>query len=186
MFSGTTGKITGKITDNTTNEPLIGANIILEGTILGAATDLDGNYVVLNIPPGTYNLRISMVSYRTAIVEEVKIVADQTTNITLGLEPTDLELDEIIVSAETPLVQKDLTSSISVMTREEIEELPVASFTELLQLQAGVVGSGSNLHIRGGRSNEVAYMVDGMYVISNTNRQRRYSGNEFAQWNVQC
>ena len=105
-----------------------------------------------------------MVSYRTAIVEEVKIVADQTTNITLGLEPTDLELDEIIVSAETPLVQKDLTSSISVMTREEIEELPVASFTELLQLQAGVVGSGSNLHIRGGRSNEVAYMVDGMYV----------------------
>jgi hypothetical protein len=131
LFSGTTGKITGKITDKETNEPLIGVNIILEGTMLGAATDIEGNYVILNIPPGKYNLRVSMVSFRTAIVEDVKIVADQTTNISLELEPTDLELDEIIISAETPLIQKDLTSSISVMTRDEIEELPVASFTEL-------------------------------------------------------
>ena len=162
VFSGTTGKISGKITDAATNESLIGANIILVGTGLGAATDIDGNYVILNIPPGVYTLRISMVSYRTAIVEDVKIAADQTTNISLELESADLELEEIVVSAETPLVQKDLTSSISVMTRDGIEELPVASFTELLQLQEGVVGSGNNLHIRGGRSNEVAYMEEGM------------------------
>jgi outer membrane cobalamin receptor len=62
------------------------------------------------------------------------------------------------------MIKKDLTSSISVVSREEIESLPVASFTELLSLQAGVVGSGSNLHVRGGRSNEVAFLIDGMHV----------------------
>lgn len=164
IYAGTTGKITGKVVDQNSGEPLIGANILIEGTMFGAATDIDGNYTILNVSPGSYTLKISMVSYRTAIIEDVRVVVDRTTNISIELASTELELDEIVISAETPLVQKDLTSSISVMTRDEIDQLPVASFTDLLSLQAGVVGSGSNLHIRGGRSNEVAYLIDGMYV----------------------
>ncbi len=164
VFGGTTGKLTGTILDAETSEPLIGANIILQGTNLGAATNINGYYTLLNIPPGVYSAKISSIGYKTVIVENIKIVVDRTTNLSYELSSTSFEIDEVVVTARTPLVQPDLTSSISVMTRDEIEELPVASFTELLSLQAGVVGSGSNLHVRGGRSNEVAYMVDGMYV----------------------
>ncbi len=92
------------------------------------------------------------------------INVDRTTNISISFNDVSLELGEVVITAQTPMVQKDLTSSISVIRREEIEELPVADFTELLQLQAGVIGDGNNLHLRGGRSNEVAYLIDGLYV----------------------
>ena len=62
------------------------------------------------------------------------------------------------------MIQKDVTSSISVIRRDQIEALPVSTFTDLLSLQAGVVQTGNDVHIRGGRSNEVAYLVDGVYV----------------------
>lgn len=164
ILAGTTGKIVGTITDKETGEFLPGVNIIVEGTNFGAATDISGNYIILNIKPGTYRLKISAVGYISIIVEDVRIVADRTTNVSVQLELTSLQMDEIIVTAKTPLIQKDKTSTVSVMTRDEIEELPVASFTELISMQAGVVGSGNNLHIRGGRSNEIAFLVDGMYV----------------------
>ncbi len=164
LFAGTTGKITGIVTDAQNGEPLIGANILIEGTNLGAATDIEGKFLILNIPPGTYSVRVSYLGYETVLVEGVKIVVDQTTELPLKLSIKSIEVNEVVVTAHAPLIQKDLTSSKSVITREEIEALPVSTFTDLLSLQAGVVGSGSNLHIRGGRSNEVAYLIDGMYV----------------------
>ncbi len=164
LEAGITGKLSGKIKDAQTGEALIGANILIEETALGAATDISGDYVILNIPPGNYRVRVSSIGYKTTIIENVRIIVDRTTTISIELQPTALEMDEVVVSAETPLIQKDLTSTASVVTRDKIEALPVKDFTELLSLQAGVVGSGSNLHVRGGRSNEVAYLVDGMLV----------------------
>jgi outer membrane receptor protein involved in Fe transport len=163
-FGGTTGKLVGTVNDAVTGDPLIGANVFLIGTSLGAASNENGNYVILNIPPGVYQVRYSFVGYETVIVEDVRIIVDQTTTIDLRLNPGSLLLDEVVVTAESPLIQKDLTSTISVIRREDIESLPVARFTDLLELQAGVVGSGSRLHIRGGRTNEVAFLVDGMLV----------------------
>ncbi len=164
LFAGTTGKITGKVTDTQSGEPLIGANILIEGTNLGAATDTEGKFLILNIPPGNYSVRISYLGYETVLVEGLKIVVDQTTELPVKLSTKTLQVNEVVVTAHEPLIQRDLTSSKSVITRDEIDALPVSTFTELLSLQAGVVGSGSNLHIRGGRSNEVAYLIDGMYV----------------------
>lgn len=165
LFGGTTGKLSGIIKDADTGEPLVGANVMIEGTSFGAATNIRGEYVILNIPPGRYNVKISFIGYETILMQNVAIIVDQTTSLSVDLKPQTLQVGEVVVTAKTPLIQKDLTSSISVISREEIEALPVASFTELLSLQAGVVGSGSNLHVRGGRSNEVAYMVDGMLVV---------------------
>jgi outer membrane receptor protein involved in Fe transport len=164
IFAGTTGKLTGKVTDESTGEPLIGANVTIEGTNLGASTDVAGNYVILNIPPGLYNVKVSSIGYVSLVTQDVKIIVDQTTILSVNLRQTAIEVSEVVVTAKSPLIQKDITSSVAVMTRDEIEALPVSSFTELLSMQAGVVGSGNNLHIRGGRSNEVAYLVDGMYV----------------------
>lgn len=163
-FAGTTGKLAGKVTDASTNEPLIGVNVVLEGTTFGAATDINGNYVILNIPPGVYTVKISLIGYSTSTVNDVRIIVDRTTTLPIQLSPSSLQLQEVVVTARTPLVQKDLTGSVSVITREEIESLPIASFSDLLSLQAGVIGSGSSIHVRGGRSDEIAYLVDGMHV----------------------
>jgi outer membrane receptor protein involved in Fe transport len=165
IFGGTTGKLSGVIKDADTGEPLVGANIIIEGTSFGAATNINGEYVILNIPPGRYNVKISYIGYETVLMQNVVIIVDQTTNLSVEIKSQSVQVGEVVVTAKTPLIQKDLTSSISVISRDEIESLPVASFTDLLSLQAGVVGSGSNLHVRGGRSNEVAYMIDGMLVV---------------------
>ena len=165
IYSGTTGKLAGTIKDSQTGEALVGANVIIEGTNFGAATNVNGEYVILNISPGKYNVKFSFIGYETTIMQDVSITVDQTTILQIVLNPQTIQVDEVIVTARTPLIQKDVTSSISVITREEIESLPVASFTELLSLQAGVSGSGSNLHVRGGRSNEVAYMIDGTIVV---------------------
>ena len=165
VYSGTTGKLAGTIKDAQTGEPLVGANVIIEGTNFGAATNINGEYVILNISPGRYTVKFSFIGYETTLMQDVSITVDQTTILQITLNPQTIQVDEVIVTARTPLIQKDVTSSVSVITREEIEALPVATFTELLSLQAGVSGSGSNLHVRGGRSNEVAYMIDGTIVV---------------------
>lgn len=165
IYSGTTGKLAGSVKDSQTGEPLIGANIIIVGTEFGAATNVDGNFVILNIPPGNYSVKISYIGYQVSLFNDVQIIVDQTTQLTVQLTSESIQVDEVIVTASTPMVQKDVTSSVSVIRRDQIEALPVSTFTDLLSLQAGVVETGSNnLHIRGGRSNEVAYLVDGVYV----------------------
>jgi outer membrane receptor for ferrienterochelin and colicin len=165
IFAGTTGKLSGSVKDAQTGEPLVGANIIIVGTDYGAATNVDGNFVILNIPPGNYSVKISYIGYQTSLVTDVQIIVDQTTLLPITLTHESIEVEEVIVTASTPMVQRDVTSSVSVIRRDQIEALPVSTFTDLLSLQAGVVETGSNnLHIRGGRSNEVAYLVDGVYV----------------------
>ncbi len=164
LFAGTTGKLTGTVRDAQTKEPLVGANVILVGTNFGAATDVNGRFVILNIPPGSYSVRVSSIGYEAVVVENVKIIVDQTVEISVNLKQTDIILQEVYVVAQTPMIQKDMTGSISVITREKIEALPVSRFVDILTLQAGVVGEGTSIHVRGGRTNEVAYLVDGMYV----------------------
>jgi len=164
-IAGVTGKISGVVVDESTGNELAGANIEIIGTFLGAASDTEGKFIILNISPGLVKAKVSYIGYETKIIENIRVIVDQTTQLIVTLNPSELTLDqEIVVLAERPMIQKDLTSSISVVRRDEIETLPVADFTDMLSLQAGVVGSGSNFHVRGGRSNEVAYLVDGMYV----------------------
>lgn len=165
VFAGTTGKLSGTVTDAQSGEALVGANVIIEGTDFGAATNVEGNFVILNIPPGNYSVKISYIGYEARLVNDVRIIVDQTTLLSVQLNPESIEFQEVVVTASTPMIQKDVTSSVSVIRRDQIESLPVSTFTDLLSLQAGVVEIGSNnLHIRGGRSNEVAYLVDGVYV----------------------
>jgi outer membrane receptor for ferrienterochelin and colicin len=165
IYAGTTGKLSGSVKDAQTGEPLVGANIIIVGTDYGAATNVDGNFVILNISPGNYSAKISYIGYEASLVTDVQIIVDQTTLLQVQLNSESIEVGEVVVVASTPMVQRDVTSSVSVIRRDQIDALPVSNFKDLLSLQAGVVETGSNnLHIRGGRSNEVAYLVDGIYV----------------------
>jgi outer membrane receptor protein involved in Fe transport len=164
-YAAVTGKISGRIIDSQTEEPLPGANVQLVGTFLGAAADLDGFYSILNVPPGIYELQVTMMGYQETVIQQVRVKIDLTTKIDVSLNETVLEIgDVVIVVADRPLVQQDLTSSIASVGSEEINVLPVQSVADILEMQAGVVREGSSFHIRGGRDNEVTFLVDGVEV----------------------
>ncbi|MBU1098402.1 MAG: TonB-dependent receptor [Bacteroidetes bacterium] len=160
VFAGTTGKIAGFVIDKSTNEPLIGANILIEGTTMGASTDIDGNYYIINIPPGVYNLRASMIGYSQVVVNNVKVSVDQTTRTDYVLGSQSIEMQDIVVTAERSIVRKDLTSTESKVSGDQIALLPLEDVSSVINLQAGVVDG----HFRGGRSNEVKYLIDGISV----------------------
>jgi outer membrane receptor protein involved in Fe transport len=160
IYGGTTGKLTGKVIDAETKEPVVGANIILAGTNFGAAADLDGYYFINSISPGTYSVIISSIGYNKVTVERVIIKIDLTTQLDVELTSTSINLGEVIIQAKQPLITKDLTSTSSIVTAEDIKLMPVESIHQVINLQAGVV----NGHFRGGRSNEVAYLIDGITV----------------------
>ena len=173
-FAGNTGKIAGTIKDSQTGEPVIGASILIQGTTQGAAANFDGYYVILNVQPGKYTLVISAVGYKKTSIEQVSVSIDQTTTIDVSLESAVIELNkEVVIVAQKPLVQKDLTATTAVVGGDEIKALPVTEISQVLSLQAGFV-SGS---LRGGRSGEVAYWIDGVPVTD------AYNGGEVVEVN---
>ena len=165
IWAGTTGKLSGKVTDKSSKEALPFVNVIVEGTNLGAATDIDGNYVILNIPPGKYKIRVQYIGYQTQVVENVQISVDLTTIRDFELSQSAVELSAIVIQGTTERVQKDITSSQSSVSTEQIENLPVAELEDVVRLQAGVTTDASGgFHIRGGRTTEIAYWVNGISI----------------------
>ncbi|MFZ2324837.1 MAG: carboxypeptidase-like regulatory domain-containing protein [Ignavibacteriaceae bacterium] len=152
------GKINGIVRDASTGEPLIGANVLLEETTIGAASNIDGYYVITNVPPGTYNLKASMVGYAPQIITGIRVNIDLTTDINVSLKSSTFETEEIVVVATQPIVKQDVSSSVVNLNIKEIENLPVASVSGVIGLQAGVQG----LTIRGGASDQTAFVVNGI------------------------
>jgi len=158
-----TGKIVGTVTDAATGDPLPGVNVYLDGTTQGTSTDFDGRYVIIGVRPGSYTLVASYISFATQRVEGVQVSLDLTTTINFELSEEILVGEEVVVVAEAVAVKKDLTSSESRITSETIDKLPVTELGQVLEVQAGITNRGG-LHVRGGRSSEVIYMVDGVPV----------------------
>ncbi|RMD93965.1 MAG: TonB-dependent receptor [Calditrichaeota bacterium] len=166
------GKIVGTVIDAETGEPLPGANIIIEGTTLGAASDPEGRYLILRVPPGNYNLRAQFIGYQTMVVQNVQVLTDLTTTVNFKLKPQAVEVgEEVVVVAERPIVRRDLTSSEARVQAEEIDRLAVQELGDILNLQAGITrDAGGGIHIRGGRSTEIAYMVNGIRITDDFTR----------------
>lgn len=165
ILQAQSGKIAGNIKDASTDESLPFVNVIIEATNYGAATDLDGNYFIINIPPGIYTIRASAIGYNSITVQNIKVASGFTTTQNFDLQSATLQLGEdVIVVADRPMIQKDLTATTSVIGAELISRLPVTEISDLLSLQAGVVSSGSDIHIRGGRKGQVAYQIDGVPI----------------------
>jgi outer membrane receptor protein involved in Fe transport len=159
------GKIAGRVTEKATGDALIGVNVVIDGTTQGTVTDTNGNYVIVNVRPGDYTLAFSYIGFAREVVSGIRVSTGQTTRYNISLREQVVEGEEIIVRAERPLVSKDLTASRKSVIAAEIEALPVEDFFGVLVTQAGVSqGPSGEIHIRGGRSNEIAYLVDGMSV----------------------
>jgi outer membrane receptor for ferrienterochelin and colicin len=159
-LSQTTGKLTGKVSDINTSEPLIGVNIMLMGTNFGTASDIEGDFFLINIPPGSYDVSVSMMGYKIAIIENLQISVNRTTPLPLALTPSILEGDVITVRASQVSIKKDQTSSVKNISSDQIDIMPVENINQVIEMQAGIVAG----HFRGGRSSEVTYLIDGIKV----------------------
>jgi len=165
LYAGSTGKLAGKVVDKDTKEPLPFVNVIVLETNYGAATDLDGNYVILNIPPGTYNVKAQYVGYQAMVVENIQVNIDLTTTVDFQLGTSAVQIQDVVVEGKQEVIKKDVTSSQSLISSDQIQALPVAELNDVIQLQAGVTkDAGGNFHIRGGRTSEISYWVNGISI----------------------
>ncbi len=180
----TGGKIVGTVVDAESGDPLIGANIVIEGTTMGAAADEEGFFMIIDVPPGVYTVVAEMIGYQKAVATNVKVVSNLTTKLKFKLKPTTIEGEEVRVEAyKNPPVQQDLTYKIQAVTAAEIARVPIITVRDLLTQQAGIVRQirtapvsslpvfgqfatipSDGLHFRGGRENETLFLLDGVMV----------------------
>ncbi len=184
LFAGNTGKIAGVITDKQSGETLIGANVILIGTNLGAASRKNGSYYILQVPPGIYEMKVSYIGYKTVTIKDVRVNVDLTTKIDVATESQAIAGLEVLVIAQQKVIQHDVTSTRKTTSREDIDRIPgLESTTDVFKLRGGTfmdqipqkleIGgtevqvrdeSLKDIHVRGGRGGEILYMIDGMPV----------------------
>ena len=160
LFGGVTGKVSGRVIDTSSGEPLIGANVMLLETTFGSATDTEGYYHILNVPPGFYDLKVNMIGYAQKTVTGIRVEIDLTAVIDVNLTVEAIEGQMITVQANQKLVKVDVASSQKSISSEQILEMPVSSVSEVVGLSAGVSG----LSVRGGGNNETQFMVDGLVL----------------------
>ncbi|MBN2424327.1 MAG: TonB-dependent receptor [Calditrichaceae bacterium] len=165
------GKMIGVVTDSETGEPLPGVNVVLQGTFLGATTDVDGYYIILSVPVGVYTIEASYIGYTKLILQNVRVSADVTTQKDFKLSPTTLELgEEVIVVADRPLVEKHVTHSGTTVNSEDLANLPIRGTQNILNFVPSVVVQDGSINIRGGRGEEVGYYLDGASTLNPVNR----------------
>ena len=171
------GSINGRITDSKAGAGLPGVNIMIKGTYYGTASDLEGRYRLIDIPPGSYDLEVSIIGYKIILRTGVLIRPDSTVTIDFKMEETVLSFGEdVVVMGKKPLFDVDETSSIARVRREDIETKVVSSVEDILSEQIGVTTQDNEIHIRGGRIDESIFVVDGFSVKDPLSG---YSGNLF-------
>lgn len=160
VFAGN-GKITGVVKDAATGEPVVGANVVIQGTLMGAAADEKGVYFILAVPPGNYNVVASAVGYARAVVQGVQVRSDQTVTLDISLRSEAIGMQEVVVEAERKLVDKTLTQTRTVVSSGELNNaLPVFSVQELINTTASVFKG----RIRGSQREETKTLLDGVDV----------------------
>ena len=177
LFSQNTGSIYGVITDIKSGDKMPGVNVIVKGTYYGASSDMEGEYRIDNISPGSYDIEVSMIGYKVILKTGVEIKKDQAVTIDFNIEETVLSFGEdVVVLGKKPLFDIDETASVSRVRKEDIETKVVSSVEDILSEQIGVTTQDNEIHIRGGRIDESMFVVDGFSVKDPLSG---YSGNLF-------
>ena len=162
-----TGKISGVVTAEATKAPLANVTVTIVGTSSTATTNDTGYYVMTNIPPGNYDVKVELTGYGTETVEGAKVLAGLTTTLDFALKAAEVvTLEGITVTAVKPLIKKDVTQTTRIIEAEDIAAMPRDTVNGIIATQAGVsvLNSTGTLHVRGGRSMEVKYLIDGIPV----------------------
>ncbi len=159
-----TGKIKGMVTEMGTEEPLIGANVILVGTSLGAATDINGEFTITNVEAGVHEVKASFVGFQSKSISNLRVNAGLTLEVNFELAGEGFTVQEISVVAERPLVNKFATNANRIATSEDIEALPVRGLNEILAITPGVTFQDETVFVRGGRQDEVGFYLEGASI----------------------
>jgi outer membrane receptor protein involved in Fe transport len=152
------------VTDAENGQPLPGVNVTIEGTTMGTSTNADGYYAILNVPPGTYTVHFSMIGYAKSSVRDARVVIDLTTTVNMELPPTALVTQEIVITAQRPVVTKDVSASQFNIQMGAVEEMPVETATEVLALVAGIEQGRDGIVVRGGGTNQTIFVLDGFVL----------------------
>ena len=166
LTAGQTGKIAGRVTDSGSGEPLVGCNVLISGTSSGAATDANGEYFIINLTPGSYAVEFSMIGYAAYSASGVQVNIDVTTPVDAALTTEAVELAGVSVTAERPAIEKTLTSSKQIVSGDMMAAMAVTDVNDVVKTLPGVTEFNGELHIRGGRSGEEMYLVDGASVTN--------------------
>lgn len=165
LFGSVTGKIQGNVFDEHTREPIAFSNVTVLGTELGAATDIEGNFFILNVPTGTYTVEVSFIGYQTKNVTGVVVEYAKTARLEVGIAASAIELAPVTVTSERPAVSKDMVGTTYLIRKAELPNLPVDYAVELVAFQAAVARTDTTLHVRGGRATEIQYLIDNVSII---------------------
>jgi outer membrane receptor protein involved in Fe transport len=164
LFAQTTGRLRGTVRDER-GQAVAWANVILQGTQIGAQTNERGQFTIINITPGVYTVVASQMGYATTRIENVRISLDQDTQLNISLTSSRIQAEEIVIVAEQQLLHRDRAGSGDSRSADEIADIPVSDLSGLVSLTAGVSrGADGTLNVRGGRENEMVFTVDGMSV----------------------
>jgi outer membrane receptor for ferrienterochelin and colicin len=159
LLGGTTGILEGRVVDKETHEALAGVSVSIVGSMQGAATDSDGHFQITNLPTGSYDVRFSTIGYKLLLYRDVSIHSDIRTRLSIELVPSAVEVSEVEIVAQRPMIEKDVTSTNFSLNTTQVDRLPVHSVQDLLTLFPSVTAEGN---VRGGKSSEVVYLVDGL------------------------
>jgi outer membrane receptor protein involved in Fe transport len=176
------GTIRGVITDSTSNDQLVGANVILLGTALGSATDLEGEYRISKVPAGNYKLKVSYVGYFSKELD-ITVLENKTLEVNVNLKPDIIEGEEIVVTGQAvgqvAAINQQLTSNtiINVVSEEKIQELPDANAAEAIGRLPGVSisrsgGEANKIILRGLSDKYTSVTLDGVKIPSTDAQER--------------
>ena len=170
VYAGTTGVISGVITDSATGEKLVGVNVIVEDTTLTTVTNQNGYYAITNVPPGDYKVTASLVGYSDTQVVKVSVIMDVTTAVDFAMEQAVAEEEEVVVTEARPMIRRDVVPTMYVV--DDAEEQMVRTQPNTLYQTPGIVVTQPGVvadeagypHIRGGRRNQIGWLIDGIPV----------------------
>lgn len=187
-FAQAKGSISGKISDKSTNEELIGASVLIRGTTIGAQSDLDGVFSIRGLASGKYQLKISYISYQSLIIENVNVEAGKETTINIQLEPVTTEFNEVVVSAEALKntegallnIQKNSLNIVDGISAELISKNNSSDGTDVLKRMTGVtISDGKYAFVRGVSDRYNNTMLNGSNLPSTDPEKKSFSYDIF-------
>ena len=158
---GTSGALEGKVYEKGSGHPLAGVNVAVVGTRIGTTSGSDGRFQINNIRSAVYTVRFSLLGFKVLVVKDVTILPDLRTKLNVELDPSAIELETVEIRAERSLIQIDQGGTSFSVGEAKLEALPISKFQDVLALQPGTTSEGN---VRGGKSDEVLYLIDGLPV----------------------